>query len=167
MFRLLLLRHAKTERGAGGRDHDRELTDRGRRDAALIGRFLARAELVPELVVSSTATRARDTARLAIEAGRFRAPLRETPALYECPIERALDLVRSLDDRVSTVLMVGHEPTWSALASILAGGGRLRLPTAGLAYLEFGVESWSETTPGSAELRGLVTPALLGGVGED
>jgi phosphohistidine phosphatase len=166
MFRLLLLRHAKTERGAGGRDHDRELTDRGRRDAALIGRFLARAGLAPELVVSSTATRARDTARLAIEAGRWRAELRESAALYDSSIEHALDVVRDLDDRVSTVVMVGHEPTWSALASILVGGGRLRLPTAGLALLELGVDSWSETTPGSAELRSLVTPALLASAGD-
>jgi phosphohistidine phosphatase len=161
MFRLLLLRHAKAERDSADGDHGRRLTDRGRRDATRVGRFLAAAELVPDLVVSSTAARTRETAELAREAGGWKAPVRETRALYDTTIERALDVLRKVDAEVATVMLVGHEPTWSALASIVIGGGRLRLPTAGLASIDLEVAGWSEVAPGTGELRALVTPALL------
>ena len=60
-------------------------------------------------------------------------------------------------------MLVGHEPTWSALATLLIGGGRLRLPTAGLAHLAFDCADWAEVGPGSGVLYALVTPALLRG----
>jgi phosphohistidine phosphatase len=163
MFRLLLLRHAKADRDGSGGDHARRLTDRGRRDAARIGRFVTAAELVPDLVLTSTAARARETAELAKEAGEWKAALRETRALYDTTIKRALEQVRALDAGLDTVILVGHEPTWSALASILIGGGRVRLPTAGLVAIELEVEAWSGAAPGSGELRALIAPAMLGG----
>ena len=73
------------------------MTGRGRRDAGLVGRFLTAADGAPDLIVTSTAERARATAELAKEAGGWRAAVRETPALYEATLERALDVVRSLD----------------------------------------------------------------------
>jgi phosphohistidine phosphatase len=164
VFRLLLLRHAKAERDGSGSDHGRRLTDRGRRDAARVGRFVTAAELVPDLVVTSTAARARETAELAKEAGEWKAPLRETRALYDTTIERALDQVRALDSGLASVVLVGHEPTWSALTSMLIGGGRVRLPTAGLASIELEVEAWSEVAPGAGELRALITPGVLAGL---
>jgi phosphohistidine phosphatase len=160
MLRLLLLRHAKAERDGGGRDHDRELTDRGRRDAALMGRFLTAAETVPDLVLTSSAARARATAELAVKAGRWRCPLRETAALYDTSVERALGVVRS-DGKGATLLLVGHEPTWSTLAEALMGGGQVRLPTAGLAHLVFEAADWAEVAPGTGVLHGLIAPAML------
>ena len=148
MRHLFLLRHAKAARPAGTRDHDRPLTGRGRRDAGLVGRFLTAADAAPDLVVTSTAERARATAKLAKEAGGWRAAVRETPALYEATIERALDAVRSLERSRETVMLVGHEPTWSALATLLIGGGRLRLPTAGLAHVTFDCADWAEVGAG-------------------
>ena len=162
MFQLILLRHAKAERdGAAEGDHGRRLTDRGRRNAALMGRFLERAEIAPDLVVTSTAARASKTAELAIEAGGFQIELRETLVLYDSTIERTLGVLRAIEDDYETVLLVGHQPTWSELASALIGGARLRLPTAGMVVLDLEIDSWSEITLGEATLSGLVTPALV------
>ena len=162
MFQLILLRHAKAEPDSGGDgDHGRRLTDRGRRNAAAMGRFLERAQIAPDLVVSSTAARAQETAELAIEGGGFEVPLRETRVLYNSSIERTLGVVRAIEDDFETVLLVGHEPTWSELASALIGGGLVRLPTAGLVLLDLEIDSWSQIAPGAATLRGLVTPALV------
>ena len=162
MFQLILLRHAKAEPDGGNEgDHGRRLTDRGRRNAGLMGRFLERAEQLPDLAVSSTAARARQTAELAIEAAGSEVELRETRVLYSSSVERTLGVLREIEDDYETVLLVGHEPTWSELASALTGGGRLRLPTAGLVLLDLEIDSWSEIAPGAATLRGLVTPALL------
>ena len=162
MFQLLLLRHAKAEPDAGADgDHGRRLTDRGRRNAGAIGRLLERADLAPDLVVSSTAARALETAELAIESGGFEVSVRETRALYNSSVERTLEVVRGIKGKVETVLLVGHEPTWSDLASALAGGGRLRLPTAGVVVLELEIDAWAEIGPKSAVLAGLITPALV------
>jgi phosphohistidine phosphatase len=163
MRHLLLLRHAKAARPEGVRDHDRPLTGRGRRDAELMGRFLTAAEGAPGLIVTSTAERARATAELAKEAGAWRAAVRETPALYEATTERALDIVRSLERSRETVMLVGHEPTWSTLATLLVGGGQLRLPTAGLAHVAFDCADWAEVGPRAGVLYALIIPALLRG----
>jgi len=162
MFQLLLLRHAKAEPdGSADGDHGRRLTDRGRRNAGVMGRLLEDADLAPDLVVSSTATRALETAELAIEGGRFEARLRETRALYNSSVERTLEVLRGLEGGFETVLLVGHEPTWSEVALALAGGGRLRLPTEGVVVLELEIDAWTEIGPRSAVLAGLITPALV------
>jgi phosphohistidine phosphatase len=61
--------------------------------------------------------------------------------------------------------MVGHEPTWSALASALVGGGELRLAPAALAHVALDVDGWAEVKPGSGVLRAVIPPALLRGPG--
>jgi phosphohistidine phosphatase len=162
---LLLLRHAKAAPDGGSGDHDRGLTERGRADAAVMGRFLTGAGRVPDLVLTSTALRARATAELAIDAGGWSSPLLESPALYESSVERTLGVVRSCGSPGATLLLVGHEPTWSTLTAVLIGGGRLRMPTAGLAVLTFDLDEWAAVTPGSGLLRALVSPALLEGAG--
>ena len=69
MLRLLLLRHAKAERGQpGGRDHERALAQRGRDDAPRLGAYLVRHKLVPDLALVSTAARTRETWALATAA---------------------------------------------------------------------------------------------------
>jgi phosphohistidine phosphatase len=164
MLHLFLLRHAKAVPGdTAERDSDRRLETRGERDAALMGRFLDDAEWIPDLVLTSQAVRARATAELAIEAASWRCPLRETPRFYESSVESVVDVVRSVAGD-GALLLVGHEPTWSMLASSLIGGGELRLPTAGVAYLAFDLDEWAETAPGSGVLRGLVAPAMLAGL---
>jgi phosphohistidine phosphatase len=164
VLELLLLRHAKTERVADvGGDRERALTKRGRRDAALLGRFLAAADLAPDAVLTSPATRARETAELVIEAGGWRCPLREVASLYESSTANALAMVRAHGGDATTLLVVGHEPTWSELASALAGGGNLRLPTAGLAQIAFALDDWRAIEPGAGVLRLLVSPGALGG----
>jgi phosphohistidine phosphatase len=162
MRQLLLLRHAKAERDGWERDHDRTLTDRGRRDAVRVGRFLAAAAIVPSLAITSSAVRARVTAELVIEAGGWECPLRRVAALYESTIEEVLAVVRK-GGGAANLLLVGHEPTWSVLASALIGGGSVRLPTAGLAIVGFDLDDWAEAAPGSGTLRGLITPAMLPG----
>jgi len=158
---LFLLRHAKAERDHPAGDHERRLSERGRRDAALMGRLLRGADLAPDLVLTSSAVRARETADLVIEAARWRIRARERKAFYASTIERSLDVLRAIEGP-SGVLAVGHEPTWSALAALLAGGGRVHLPTAGLAWIELDTDVWSDVSAGCGMLRALITPALAG-----
>ena len=58
-------------------------------------------------------------------------------------------------------LLAGHEPTWSRLVSLLAGGGTMRMVTAAVACLEISAVTWDKVLPGRGELLWLVTPRLL------
>lgn len=170
MKTLILLRHGKSDWGSGpGTDHERPLAPRGIEAARRIGRFLADAGLVPDRVVSSTAVRARTTAELAIAAGGFTAPKIETRGLYATNIEGALEVVRAQPDEdddgraVDRLLLVGHEPTWSDLASYLVGGGRIGVVTATIAVIDLGITGWSAIRSDRGELRLLLPPRALDG----
>ena len=161
MRQLLVMRHAKSDwTGDFAEDHDRPLAPRGVKAAGLIGRFLAVSGYGPDTVIASTAVRALDTVERAMEAGGFSCPIVTTRDLYGVHPSGALEI---LADRAELprLLIVGHEPAWSGLVSLLTGGGRVRMPTAAVACVEFPAEDWRDVTAGSGQLRWLVTPKLL------
>lgn len=146
---LLVLRHAKSARPAGVPDHDRPLSRRGKRDASRLGRELAARQMVPELVLSSTAKRARGTARRVLKAlgsaGDGRPELRriDEPLLYLSPVGEHLCVLSSVDEPVGTVLLVGHNPTLEELVQLLTGCGD-PMPTGCLVSIALPIEAWSE-----------------------
>jgi phosphohistidine phosphatase len=154
------MRHAKSDWDTGDDDHERPLAERGVKAARVVGRFLTRAEVVPELVISSTAVRARSTVEIAAAAGGWRCPIEHTRVFYSADAAAVLSelAARSAPARL---MVVGHEPTWSELVSLLIGGGTVRMATAAVACLELPADRWSAIKPGSARLTWLVTPKLL------
>ena len=162
MRNLLVMRHAKSDWGeAGLADHDRPLAARGVQAARRMGRFVNAVGASPQLVVSSSALRARATAELASEAGGWGCPIVIDSALYASDVETVLGAVAAAAGDASIVLIAGHEPTWSELVSRLIGGGRVRMPTAAVACLDLARGGWSELHAGSCSLRWLVTPKTL------
>jgi phosphohistidine phosphatase len=162
MKSLLILRHGKSDWNAGqSTDHERPLADRGIAAAKLMGRFLTQRGQEPAKVISSTAVRARDTADLAINAGDWKCDSRLTDTLYGASVATVLDLLAKEDDAVPSLLLVGHQPTWSELIADLTGGTSVRFPTAALARIDFEVDRWDEIQSGCGTLRWLVTPKLL------
>jgi phosphohistidine phosphatase len=163
---LLLLRHAKAATATGRDDHERTLVERGRRDAAHVGAFVAAIDMVPDLLIDSGAARTRETA--AIVAGAWPRPVetRAEPSLYEASWTTIQDLVRALPDKAPHVMLVAHNPGVADLASHLAGRGARRemqrmaakFPTCGLAILEFDIDRWRDAEPGAALLARFVTP---------
>jgi len=164
MLELLVMRHAKSDWDAGTDDHERPLAERGVKAARKVGRFLARAEMVPELVICSTAVRARTTVELAAEAGEWRCPVEHTRAFYGADPAAVLAEIASRP-APPRLMVVGHEPTWSELVSLLVGGGAVRMATAAVACLELPASGWSAIEPGAGRLVWLVTPKLLQAAG--
>ena len=160
MLELLVMRHAKSDWDAGTDDHERPLAERGVKAARKVGRFLARAEMVPELVICSTAMRARATVELAVEAGDWHCPVEHTRAFYGADPAAVLAEIASWP-APPRLMVVGHEPTWSELVSLLVGGGGVRMATAAVACLELPANEWSEIEPGVGRLVWLVTPKLV------
>ena len=162
MKTLLVMRHAKSDWGAAfGDDHERPLARRGVKAARRMGRFIAEAGVAPELILSSTAVRARMTAELAAAEGDWGCPIVTTGNFYASHAERVLETVWETGAGVERLLIAGHEPTWSTLVTWLIGGGRVRMPTAAVACLDLPHGGWGDLAPGTCELRWLVTPKTL------
>lgn len=116
MHRLILMRHAKTERAAAsGRDSDRALTERGHADAALMGRVLAERGLRPDLALVSTATRTRQTWDHLHEAFGD-VEVQADPALYNASAEGIRRFVEDAEERAGCLLVMAHNPGVHLLA---------------------------------------------------
>jgi phosphohistidine phosphatase len=170
MRRLLLLRHAKSDwTGIGLNDQDRALAARGRDSAPLVGAYMAHHALIPDLVLSSTATRARDTWGLVAETFRKPPPVVYDERLYETGPKAILEAIQSTERHVHVLLVVGHNPGLRDLAELLIASGdvdaRQRLlekfPTAGLAVIDFPVDDWAKLHPKSGRLDRFVAPRRL------
>jgi phosphohistidine phosphatase len=163
---ILLFRHAKSDWQAESKgDHDRPLNKRGRKAAKLMGRFLALAQELPDLVLCSSALRARETLRLADDSGDWNCEKRETADLYAASPRSVLELIRTQDDRVGRLMLVGHEPTLSLLGGTLIGNGQMRVPTATLARIDLAADCWADVDADKGELVWLVKPKLLERIG--
>ena len=156
-----MLRHAKSDWDAdyGGDDLLRPLTERGRRAATTVGRFLSAMGEVPDRAITSPAQRAQQTLGLVREAAGSEFPLETSDRLYGGP-DGVLGVIHGVGRETGLLLIVGHEPTWSAVASRLANGAEFRLPTASLLCLDFEADDWA-TAGGDARIRWFVTPRLL------
>ncbi len=159
---VVLMRHGKSDWDAGARDdHSRPLARRGERAAIAMGRLLAEAGVVPDVVVTSSATRARTTAELAVQAMLRAVPIHITDALYGASPGMVFDEIHRLDERTESVMLVGHEPTWSATARIMTGGAVV-VKTATVVGIEFGASRWAHVSPGAGSLWFVHQPRLLG-----
>ncbi len=168
MKTVLVLRHGKSDWQAGyGSDHDRPLAERGIVAAELMGRFLTRNGQEPARILSSTAVRARSTAELAMMAGHWGCSVQYTEALYGASVPGVIDLLRMEDDALASLLLVGHQPTWSELIQDLTGGASVRFPTAALARIDFEIDRWRDVGSGAGTLKWLVTPKILNRLGSE
>ena len=174
MRRLMLLRHAKTENDApSGRDEDRRLDDRGRRDAAEIGGWIGRHRPFPDLVAVSPAVRAHQTWEIAWETMKDLVPeprVELVPELYGADVSQLLETVRDASSADPQRLMiVGHNPGMHELALALAGSGDPagrnaladNLPTSGLAVFDFKIDDWTDVAFRRGHLVLFVSPRLL------
>ena len=144
MKTLLLLRHAKSSRKDPTLpDHDRPLNDRGRRDAPRMGLLLAEQNLVPDLIVSSTARRARKTAEKVAEESGYVGAIDAVGALYLAAPETITRAIRVLPEEPARVLVVGHNPGLEELLEQVIGRYE-RLPTAALVHLELQIDRWHD-----------------------
>ena len=160
---LVLMRHAKSAYPEDVDDHDRPLASRGMREAGLAGNWL-RANLPTfDSVLCSTATRARKT----LAATGIDAPVRYVGRLYGATPGTVLEEINKVPDDVGTLLIVGHEPTTSNVAIILAGADGTdfaavqrisqKFPTSAIAVLRLD-GGWDQVGPGGAALVGFHVP---------
>ncbi len=118
---IVVMRHAKAEQ-AGPTDFERELAGRGSHDAAAVGAWLAARGVSPDLALVSAATRTRQTFAAVAEGARWTLAPTLDRGLYAADPDTVLDLVRELEPDVSTVVVIGHNPTMAYVATMLDDG---------------------------------------------
>jgi phosphohistidine phosphatase len=147
---LILLRHAKAAHVPGLADKERPLTHRGEKDAGRAGATLKRMGLSPGLVLCSPSTRTRQTAELALAALAPDAPVHLENEIYEAYPDELLELICRTDDKVSTLLLVGHNPGVHELIMNLTLSHDDGFPPGAFAVLETG--TWADLGPGDGRL---------------
>jgi phosphohistidine phosphatase len=163
MLRLLLMRHAKSSWDHPGlADFERPLNERGLLAAPLMGRFMRERKVRPDLVLSSPAERARQTAVLVSEAAGLAAPLRFDERIYEATAARLVEVVSQAEEGAQELLLVGHNPGMEELLELLTGESR-RMPTAALARIQLGVDRWAKVREGAGRLEWHFRPKDVGG----
>jgi phosphohistidine phosphatase len=144
MKTLLILRHAKSAwDDPDVADHERPLNKRGKREAPRMGQLLRDENLVPDLIVSSTAKRARRTAKLVAEASGYEGEIELAETLYLAGAEAYLDALSKVPDQFQRVMVVGHNPGLEELVEVLTGEAE-SLPTAALAEIALSIVSWRQ-----------------------
>ncbi len=154
MKQLIILRHGKAEQASLTMDdYERALTKRGINNAGGMGTFIVHKAGTPDLVISSSATRAYQTARLAAENMNY--PEKEIQTdrnLYFATASRLYNAIVTLPDEVINCLFVGHNPGITDLINDL-GVTLDNLPTASAICFEFQVDKWEDITPERANFK--------------
>ncbi len=170
MRRLILFRHAKAERSEPGtQDRARALIERGRKDAAKIGAYMAGHALVPDRVVMSPAARTQETWKFAATAFRPAPAALQVERLYDATPHAILAVIKDIPAAAHTLLVIGHNPGLHELALMLIASGdvdarerlREKLPTSGLVIIDFAFDNWGKLHPQSGRLERFVSPKSL------
>lgn len=146
MKRIVIVRHAKAVPYGYDMDFDRELTDRGERDAGNIGRELKRRGIIPDLMIASPAARALKTAQIFAENLGFEpSRIQEKIAIYDgLNTAEFLSIVHQLPENAQTVFFFGHNPGFHYLVSNLLNNFWGEMPTCSTVGIDFEVGGWSE-----------------------
>jgi phosphohistidine phosphatase len=170
MRRLILFRHAKAEASEPGmEDRARALVERGRKDAAKIGAYMAGHGLTPDKVILSPAARTQETWKYAVGAFKPAPGAMTADALYNATPHAIFGVIKDAPASAHTLLVVAHNPGLHDVALMLIATGdidarerlREKLPTAGLAIIEFAFDDWARLHPQSGRLERFVSPKWL------
>src|SRR5918911_2585723 len=146
MKTLLILRHAKAvPKDPSLSDHDRPLDKLGEDDALRMGKLIKDKEIIPSLIITSTALRAKTTAELVAKGCSYQGDIVLNPSLYEAKPKDYLAMLETLSDRYNSVLIVGHNPTVEDTIQMLTDSPDVvAIPSCVLAHLSLPIEKWTD-----------------------
>ena len=162
MKNLLVMRHAKSDWGKNLPDIERPLNKRGEKAAPIMGKELMKRNKTPDLLLSSPAKRALETAKKIIEAIDYQKELIIVKDFYFGYMEHIINSIKTIDNENNIAMIVGHNPLWEDLVAELSSkSGFITMPTAAVASLMFETDDWSTITEQSGKLEWIITPKSL------
>jgi phosphohistidine phosphatase len=158
MKTLFVLRHAKSSwENPDWSDFERPLNSHGLDAARFIGGLIYERGLQPQIIVSSPAKRAKQTAVLVKEIAEVSKPVKFDERIYEASPLALFNLIREFDEKWESALIVGHNPGFENLVRMLTGE-TVSMPTAALARINLEIENWHDLETNSNELEFLIRP---------
>jgi len=146
MKKLIIVRHAKSSWDFPElSDYDRPLNRRGKKNAPEMGRRLASRGILPDMIISSPAKRAAATAkRIAMEIGYSIKDIKKEPLFYHGSMNDIIKVVKSSSNKISTLMIFGHNPDLTSVTNSLTGSDIYNIPTCGIAEIDFDISAWNE-----------------------
>ena len=162
MKTLLILRHAKSSwDNPDLRDYDRPLNKRGKKDAPRMGKHIKTVKLIPDRILTSSAKRARKTAKRFAKTCGYSGKIKKLDGLYHAPVGIYYETLQAIPDKYNNIMVVGHNPTMEHLVHHITGQYH-RMPTAALAHIELPLNNWESLSPNTeGTLIDLWTPRTL------
>lgn len=154
MKTIIIIRHAKSSwSDLRLDDFDRPLNKRGKRNAPFMGQKLKEKQIMPDIILSSPAKRARKTAIAIAKAIDYpKKKIVFDDNLYHSDAMYLLELVRNQDDEDETIMLFGHNPDFNDFADILLEQNPVyNIPTTGIYCIRFDVDSWEKVQKGNGE----------------
>ena len=154
MKTVYLVRHAKSSWDYNSlRDIERPLNDRGIRDAPFMAKMLKKKGVEPDALISSPAVRALMTATyFKIGMGIEGADVIIKDEIYESMSSTIVQLIQRLPEDLDTVMLFGHNPTFTSVANIFNDNYIGNMPTCSIARIDGDVANWMEFKEGNAKL---------------
>ena len=158
-----LMRHAKASRtDAALHDIQRPLVEKGIQNTSLVIDYLKSINFAPEFILTSSAVRAMETAKMMATAfGIENAFFRQEMAVYVADSDEYYDLCFNLPQNLSHVLIVGHNPSITEFATLFLGTELDSLPTSGVVSILFDAENWTDLPLSSGKMRFVVFPRMI------
>ena len=162
MKSIILFRHATSDWSINYRlDHDRPLASYGIKEAKKMGLYLSKINKIPDLVISSTAVRAKRTIEIAMQEGEWKSSLILNSDIYGGKPNFLLKLAQQQTDNFDSICFVGHEPNFSGFISLLTDNDAIHFPMASMAKIDFQLSSWSHISRGFGLIDWIVNPKAL------
>lgn len=165
MKTLILMRHGKSDRDNSSTDFDRPLSKKGLIDVPKMAQTIAKCAFVPELIISSPAARAKQTAELSIKELGSGTELKFEKSLYGESGEAYLKCIKGTDDKVNCLMLTGHNPEIERTAEFLACGENhglnIRMPTSATICLQAEITAWNDAKGGIFTILWHIVPKLI------
>lgn len=160
MKTLYLIRHAKASwDDPTGTDFERPLTEVGRNHAHVMGKKLKGQGVKPDLIISSSAVRALNTAEIIAEALQY--PLDKidiNEKIYNAGVEELLDIIKKIPSANKTVFFFGHNPGLTWLLHYICEGAKMNIPTCGIVAISFQIKTWDQLLEADGQLVTFMHP---------
>ena len=161
MKTIFLLRHGKSKRGPEFKtDFVRPLAKRGKRDSQFMGEFMKNYGLIPALIISSDAERAKATAEHVASSMKYPGKIEFQNDLYTTGADSYEETIMNLSDHIDSVMLVGHNPDLEEVVQYLTGH-TVVIPTAALVRIDIDSTQWSTIEEGEGNITLVVKPKGL------
>jgi phosphohistidine phosphatase len=162
MKNLYLIRHAKSDwKSDYKNDFDRALNKRGKKAVLTMGNVLKEKKIIPDLILSSSAKRAKLTAKGLAREIVYNGEIKFIDTLYMAESETILEFIQQIDDMIDTLFIVGHNPEITQLGNMLTTNYIDNIPTLGIVAIELPIEHWRKLKTEDGKMKFFIYPKMF------